>query len=587
MADGGRIEGIMRPSSEVWEEAGLAAALLAVDPIGLGGVMVHARPGPARDRWLADFHSVLGDRAAPLRMPPSIADERLLGGLDLSATLAAGRPVHLPGLLEAATDRGLILPMAERASAGLAARIGTAWEGPWPGFLIGLDEGASPEEQPPAALMDRLAFRIDLDMLAMADLAPCAFTADEIRDARARLADVTVPDSLIEAFVATAAALGIPSLRAPLFAINTARAAAALSESDVAGEIEARLATRLTLAWRARQMPEQEQEQPDDTSEQQPPPDQPDTPQDQPPQDEDIEQPAEMDIPPDMLLEAARAVLPPDLLAQLLSGNARTPAQGSTGAGEESVSLRRGRPLASRPGRLGGEARLDLIATLRAAAPWQPLRRKQTGKAGLLIRPDDFRIRRFRRTKESALIFVVDASGSAAMARLAEAKGAVELMLVDAYKRREQVGLIAFRGDGAEVILPLTKSLVQAKRRLAGLPGGGGTPLAAGLLAGVEMALSARRAGLTAFLAVLTDGRANIGIDGQPGRPQAMEDAANAARALRATGIPSVLIDTANRPQKSAEVLGADMGARYVALPRAGAQELSAIVQTAARTTDT
>lgn len=541
--------------------------------------MLRARPGPARDRWLSDYRTLIGDQPAPLRMPPAIGDERLLGGLDLSATLTAGRPVHLPGLLEMAAGRGLILPMAERATAGLAARIGAAWDGPWPGYLIGLDEGASTEEAPPAALMDRMAFRPMLDGIAMAALAPSAFTPEEVTAARARLPDVTVPPDVVDALIATAAALGIPSLRAPLLAVRAARAATALSESDTAGEIEARLATQLVLAWRARQMPEQvEEDTPDDRAQDDPPPPDPDTPpQDSP--ETDTETPTEADIPPDLLLEAARAVLPPDLLAKLLAGNSRATSQGSTGAGEESVSLRRGRPLASRPGRLGGEARLDLIATLRAAAPWQPLRRRQTGKAGLLIRPDDFRIRRFRRTKESALIFVVDASGSSAMARLAEAKGAVELMLADAYKRREQVGLIAFRGDGAEVILPLTKSLVQAKRRLGGLPGGGGTPLASGLLMGAEMALSARRAGLTPFLAVLTDGRANIGRDGQPGRPQAMEDATAAARALRATGIPAVLIDTANRPQRSAESLSAEMGARYVALPRAGAQELSALVQ--------
>jgi magnesium chelatase subunit D len=579
MPDGSRIEGLTRPPADIWEEAGLAAALLAVDPVGLGGAMLRARPGPARDRWLGDYLTLIGDRPAPLRMPPSIGDERLLGGLDLSATLTAGRPVHQPGLLEMANQRGLVLPMAERAGIGLAARIGAAWDGPWPSYLIGLDEGAAPEETPPAALMDRLAFRPVLDGLAMADLAPCAFTAEEVADARARLPDVHVPNEVAEALVATAAALGIPSLRAPLLAIQAARAATALLESETAGEIEARLATQLVLAWRARQMPEHaEEDTPNDTAEDTPPPPDAETP----PQDDpnpDTETPADADIPPDMLLEAARAVLPPDLLAQLLSGHSRATSQGSAGAGEESVSLRRGRPLASRPGRLGGEARLDLIATLRAAAPWQPLRRRQTGKPGLLIRPDDFRIRRFRRTKESALIFVVDASGSSAMARLAEAKGAVELMLADAYKRREQVGLIAFRGEGADVILPLTKSLVQAKRRLGGLPGGGGTPLASGLLLGAEMALSARRAGLTPFLAVLTDGRANIGRDGQPGRPQAMEDATAAARALRATGIPAVLIDTANRPQRSAETLSAEMGARYVALPRAGAQELSALVQ--------
>jgi magnesium chelatase subunit D len=92
--------------------------------------------------------------------------------------------------------------------------------------------------------------------------------------------------------------------------------------------------------------------------------------------------------------------------------------------------------------------------------------------------PDDFRVTRYKQRSETTTIFVVDASGSAALHRLAEAKGAVELLLADCYVRRDRVAMIAFRGPGAELLLPPTRSLVRAKRSLAGLPGGGGTPLA-------------------------------------------------------------------------------------------------------------
>ncbi|WP_412509900.1 VWA domain-containing protein, partial [Roseovarius sp. SYSU LYC5161] len=110
--------------------------------------------------------------------------------------------------------------------------------------------------------------------------------------------------------------------------------------------------------------------------------------------------------------------------------------------------------------------RHDVIATLRAAAPWQALRARH-GAARVVIHPGDIRLRRYEDRSDRLVIFVVDASGSAAMARLAEAKGAVELLLGQAYARRDHVAVVAFRGSAAETLLPPTRSLVQAKRRLA------------------------------------------------------------------------------------------------------------------------
>jgi len=196
----------------------------------------------------------------------------------------------------------------------------------------------------------------------------------------------------------------------------------------------------------------------------------------------------------------------------------------------------------------------------------------------ILIRKDDFRIARFKRRTETITIFVVDASGSAALHRLAEAKGAVELLLADCYIRRDQVALIAFRGSIAELLLPPTRSLARAKRSLAGLPGGGGTPLAAGLDAAVALADLIRRKGQTPTIILLTDGRANIARDGAQGRPRAEEDARIAARQLRAAGITAVLVDTSPRPGASGAQLAAEMGARYLPLPHADAKALSRAV---------
>ena len=164
------------------------------------------------------------------------------------------------------------------------------------------------------------------------------------------------------------------------------------------------------------------------------------------------------------------------------------------------------------------------------------------------------------------------------MARLAEAKGAVELLLAQAYARRDQVALLAFRGRAAELILPPTRSLVQTKRRLAGLPGGGGTPLAAGLELALDTAQRASARGLTPTIALLTDGRGNVALDGSADRVVAEADALRLASGIRRAAVPTVVIDTANRPQPGLRSLAGALGATYIALPRADANKLAAIL---------
>ncbi|MBY0337751.1 MAG: VWA domain-containing protein, partial [Acetobacteraceae bacterium] len=230
-----------------------------------------------------------------------------------------------------------------------------------------------------------------------------------------------------------------------------------------------------------------------------------------------------------------------------------------------------------------GGARLALLETLRAAAPWQRLRPAAPDHR-LAVRKEDFRVRRFREKAESTAIFVVDASGSAALHRLAEAKGAVELLLAECYARRERVAVIAFRGRGAELLLPPTHSLVRAKRALAGLPGGGASPLAAGMDQALTLARLERRAGRTPLIVVLTDGRANIARDGQQGRGAAEADALAVAKALRGERFPLLVLDTAPRPQPFAAQLAAEAGGRGIPLPQAGSAAMANAVRAAAPT---
>ena len=549
-----------------------AAALLAVDP-ALGGICLRARAGASREAWVSAALRATGRPAR--RVPPGIGDGRLFGELDLAATLAAGRPVTARGLLAEIGDGTLVIPMAERMEPGLAGRLAQGWDGGGRFAVLALDESDPGEPGPPPALMDRLAFHLSPEPMPLrrAPVPLAGLSSDDIAQARVALPRTALPDEMIAALAQTAAALGIHSLRALQLAARAARAAAALTGAARVDAPACEIAAALVLAPRARQLPPQEQ---DESAE--PPPD---TPPD-PPEDGAEDRRSQTDAPPeDLVLEAAAAAIPSDLLAQLAAAAAPRRSGAGAGAGADQKGATRGRPAGSRRGSLGGQARLDLIATLRAAAPWQPMRRKMQPDAApgrVLVSLDDFRIRRFRQKTEKVVIFVVDASGSAAMTRLAEAKGAVELLLAQAYARRDQVALVAFRGDGAETLLPPTRSLVQAKRRLAGLPGGGGTPLAAGLLAAGEMAAQARRQGLSPLVACLTDGRGNIALDGAPGREAALADARTVAARLRGDGVPALLIDTATRPGPLAADIAAAMGARYLALPRADAARLSAAI---------
>jgi magnesium chelatase subunit D len=179
---------------------------------------------------------------------------------------------------------------------------------------------------------------------------------------------------------------------------------------------------------------------------------------------------------------------------------------------------------------------------------------------------------------QSTTIFAVDASGSAAFARLAEAKGAVELLLAEAYVKRAEVALVAFRGQDAALALPPTRSLPRAKKELAGLAGGGGTPIAAGLDMARKVAESEKGRGRSPLVVILTDGRANVG--GRDG--VSPHDAALAsARAYRASGIPAVFIDCSPRPRPQGAELAAAMGARLVTLPRVEAKSVVAAVKAA------
>ena len=628
-----------------------AAALFAVDPVGTGGVVIRGLPGPARDGWLAAFNALLPEGTPLRRVPLHINDERLLGGLDLAATLQAGRPIAQQGVLTLADGGIVLLAMAERLAAATAARLaavldtqevalerdGLATRHATRFGVIALDEGLADDERVAPALLDRLAFSVDLhpvideaatrsdDERALDDelSALPGWSAIDVAAARALLPQIDVSVEMVQALVSTAAALGVASLRAPLLALRVARASAALDGRLRITDDDAQLAAALVLAPRATQVPTPPAEPSPNEDEvpeagEAPEAADDDTPDEPPPDNEESSNDEETPEPPvgdleDLVLEAAQAAIPAGLLAALMSGQERrASAQAAGRAGAVQQGQKRGRPSGARRGEPRSGARLNVIETLRAAAPWQKIRHAEVARAQaapgrsvqpsesispgrpgavsaavprarVQVRREDFHITRYKQRSATTTVFVVDASGSSALNRLAEAKGAVELLLADCYVRRDQVAVLAFRGKGAELLLPPTRSLVRAKRSLAGLPGGGGTPLASGIDAAAALAASIARRGETPIVVLLTDGRGNIARDGSPGRARAADDVQLAARQFRAVGLRALLIDTSPQPQAAARQLAQEMGASYLPLPHAGSAALSQAVSLATK----
>ncbi|WP_299505754.1 magnesium chelatase subunit D [uncultured Roseobacter sp.] len=547
----------MSAQTDSWDRAALCVALLRFAPGYLGGATIRMRASPRRDAVTSSLE--------PLRMRrlhPTISDEQLFGGLDLAATLNSNQLTENKGIFEISCSA--VLAMAERCPPDLAAKLAHQLDRDIGHCIVALDEGAEQDEATPPALSERLPFHIAPEGRIPADWAPVPAGTSTVDPAT-----VTSDADDLTAVTVLAAQFGIDSLRAPLLALRVARTHAAFHARTILARDDLETAASLVFPHRATRVPQEAE------TESTPPPPEPET-------DTDSGARESLELPDgDMLVDAVRALLPPDILAGLVpAGTSRR--TGGDGAGQKRKGNRRGRPLPSRPGRLDGRSRIDLVATLRAAAPWQPIRRQaQPDTTGLLIRPADIRLKRYQEQSDRLLIFAVDASGSAAVSRLNEAKGAVELLLAEAYAARDHVALISFRGTEGEILLPPTRSLVQTKRRLASLPGGGGTPLATGLQQAALLATQSQSKGLTPTIVVLTDGRANVALDGSTDRARAAEDAGKVACLIRSQGFLTLVIDMSARPQASLKTLAGHFDGPYLALPRADAQALTGAVSAA------
>jgi magnesium chelatase subunit D len=585
----------VKSANTTWLDANLIAILLAINPARLGGVVVKSQYGPVRDAWLDYFKRITSLSGSPiLKCPTTICHEHLIGGLDVERTLAYGRLILSDGLLQRALGGYLMVSMAERLDPQASALISQALDhhranSTSDSFgLIALDESDVGEDPVSMRIMDRLAFELHLDHFSMGDTHEFLLVkAKDIVNAAKLLPNIGCSDSLIEVLLEAGLKLGVISLRANQFALETAKTLAAFRGLPEVGNDELIDAARLVFTLAKCSQNSLAQQQPEEnTNENQ-------VDQDRSPKEEsqesqandnsvtskNEEQPSHDEL-EDMIVEAVKASIPADLLRhsknlskeQMRIGKSTAHISGKSGAIQQNSFS--GRPLPSRQGQPRNGKRLDILKSIRAAIPWQRLRNNNAIEASInsmpnkiLFRASDLHIKQYLRRKGTVTIFLVDASGSSASQRLSEAKGALEELLAQCYVRRDEVAMISMRGSKAEIVLPPTRSLVRAKRNLATLPGGGGTPLAAGLRAANALALSLQRKGLTPVLVIFTDGRANVNLGGVGGRVSAHADALLAAQELRAHDQRILFVDTSAQPESIAQELSMTMNAYYFPLP--------------------
>jgi len=591
----------VNPAQQAWFDANLVAILLAINPRGLKGVSIKSQFGPVRDAWLNYFINLLPADSKVIKAPANLSSEQLFGSLDIESALLSGEFKVSQGLLERLGGHYLLLPMAERMNLQAMTHISQALDeknlfnhsntanNSHFGVIV-FDESDSQEEGVNLRLLDRLAFGIYLDRFSIGDIKESLnVTPYDIEDAQAFLPSVTCPQDLVEVLVKAGLSLGISSLRANQFAVETAKSLAALRGFMTVGQEEAIDAARLvyTHLQSMQAFPEEgtnnhSDEDVESQQEAQPSSDN-ETAEDTESSDlENADPPFSNDDLEELVVEAVKTSLPPKLILQmnqtLRSAKTKASIAGKSGSIEKSdVS---GRPHGARKGLPGNGRRLDILKSIRTAIPWQRLRAQQVNAilkpvigSRIHFRAEDLHTKQYLKRRGTVTIFLVDASGSSATQRLSEAKGALEELLGQCYIRRDEVAMLSMRGSKVEIVLPPTRSLVRAKRNLATLPGGGGTPLASGLRSANEMAISLERKGLTPIIVIMTDGKANVNLNGVGGRAGAHNDAIATAKELRIKNHRILFVDTSPQPEKLAQELAGVMAAQYFPLPYTGSRK--------------
>jgi magnesium chelatase subunit D len=562
-----------------------------------------------------------------VELPVGATEDRVLGSLHLERALSEGKAEYEPGLL-AKAHRGILYVdevnllhdhlvdlLLDAAAMGRSTveRDGVSVEHAARFVLVGTMNPEEGELRP--QLLDRFgltvevaaprdpALRVEVVRRRMAyDADPDAFAAsyadseraitDRIRAAQARVASVELSDETLLQIAELCAACEVDGMRADIVTARTAVAHAAWHGRTTVTTEDVRAAARLALPHRRRRNPFDapgldedvlDEVLGEDGPEPDPEPDPPgggdDGGGDDSPTDPDGTSYGESEgtHPPDDVPDAPGAS--GDRASTVGAGATYRPqlfTVRGTGAGEAGKRSRavtdNGRRIGSRAGQRGP---LHLTETVRAAAPHQLTRGRTSGR--LLLRSEDLRVATREGQESNLVLFCVDASGSmAARKRMEQVKAAILSLLLDAYQRRDKVGLVTFRGSTADLALPPTYSVDIAASRLEVLPAGGRTPLAEGLLEAarvldLERVRDPRRRPL---LVVVTDGRATSGA-------AAVERSRQAAGLLAKSGVDSLVVDCESGGFRLglAAVLADHLGAQHVPIAEVSADALTGAIR--------
>jgi magnesium chelatase subunit D len=540
----------------------LAFELSAINPSVFGGIIFKAAT-PEHTEIILNFFKQSDLNLNKIFSNFSITD--LNGGVDPLESLQKGYLVYRKGILSrpgwfSCTS---LNDMPKALQAMLAHQMDNIELGP----LLAFDDGYRKNDVAQPKLCDRLAFSIDLREVRFNQFSPDFFSQYSSKTIKAE-----ITEAQIQSVIVSAIKFGIDEMRPIYMTVNAAQYLATLDNRIAVEQTDLNLAATLILGHRAQVLPEEiEHDKQTDPQKEN---------EEEKNEKNDQKENSETNLPTEVLIEAIKASLPDDIYEHL-KNNIRQKSKTGSGFGNKQKSKVRGRPKPSKNIPPGDQERIDIVSTLRSAAPWQKLRKKQLKKSkNIVILPNDLHTFNFEDRSERVIIFLVDASGSAAMNRLGESKGAIELMLADSYAKRDFVSLISFRDTSAEILLPPTRSLVQTKKRLSSLMAGGGTPLATGLDTGIKLAQNCKRSGKMPSLAILTDGKANIDLNGLPNREKALSDSVLVGEIGKKLDMKSVFIDCGKRPNNNLKEIANSMGANYVSLPRTNATKISNLVQT-------